>query len=204
MADKINPYQSHQFAFGYNVLQPIVPFQQHAVVKEVDDDENIGTGNDNYIEPEQVNLENNGFVVPQNQFVCPVILTSVSTGAVWQCPVDPLVSVSGKNNIVRRYVAKSRNHGSVKELWSRDDFEVTITGVLLNLPDNEELKNIRAICESEEAVGIICQYLNDTYNINYLAIESFEFPFTKGEGNYQFTIKGYSDEDYPILTEPKQ
>ena len=179
--------QTHQFAFGYNVIQPIVPFQQETTVAE----------------PEDFEFEKGGADVPFSQFVCPITLVANSTGTTWRIPVDPLVSVSGKNNIVRRYVAKSHNHGSIKELWSRDDFEVTITGVLLDQPDNEELKNIRAICESDEAVSIICPFLNDTYNINYLAIESFDFPFTKGEGNYQFTIKGYSDEDYPILTEPK-
>lgn len=127
-------------------------------------------------------------------------------GVKWDLPVDPVMSVNGKNVITRRYVSKSNQRGSVKECWSQDDYEITIAGVLIGL-DNDDLKfmiaRLREFCEAKEAVKVICDYLNceDTFNINYIAIESYDFPFTKGMENQVFSIKAYSDDGYSLLEE---
>lgn len=125
---------------------------------------------------------------------------------VWKLPVDPLVSVNGKNVIKRRYVAKSNakenRRGSIKECWSQDDYEITIAGVLI-AEDNaslvELMKKLREICDKDEAVKVVCKYVNDSFGINYIAIESYDFPFTKGMENQSFTIKAYSDDSYELL-----
>ena len=50
----------------------------------------------------------------------------------FQLPYEPLISVSGKNNIIKRDIAKAPNFvGTVKEYWSQDDYEISITGTLL-------------------------------------------------------------------------
>jgi len=119
-------------------------------------------------------------------------------------PVDPLVAISGGSKIVRRYVAKGDRRGSIKERWNQDDYEITITGIITgdeNHTLNDYLQRLRTYCEARESVAIICDLLNNVFDIYTLAIESFDFPFTPGEGNQQFTIKAYSDDSYLILTE---
>jgi len=126
-----------------------------------------------------------------------------SDGGFW-LPLDPLLSVSGKNIIRRRYVAKSRMRGSIKETWSQDDYEITIAGVLQD-DDRECLEDyilrLRGYLEASEAVHITCDLLNNVFGIMRVAIESYDFPFTKGMENQAFTIKAYSDDNYQLLEE---
>lgn len=142
-----------------------------------------------------------------NFFQCEMsFMTGEKNEEVWKLPVDPLVSVNGKNVIKRRYVAKSNakenRRGSIKECWSQDDYEITIAGVLI-AEDNaslvELMKKLREICDKDEAVKVVCKYVNDSFGINYIAIESYDFPFTKGMENQSFTIKAYSDDSYELL-----
>ena len=124
----------------------------------------------------------------------------------WDLPVDPLVSVNGKNVIKRRYVAKANakdnRRGSIKECWSQDDYEITIAGVLIAKDHAslvEMMKKLREICDKDEAVKVVCEYINESFNIHYIAIESCSFPLTKGMENQSFTIKAYSDDSYDLL-----
>ena len=127
-------------------------------------------------------------------------------GERWALPIDPLIAVNGKNVITKRYVSKSEMRGSIKESWSQDDFEVTISGILI-AEDHAglmaQIKKLRGICEKREAVSVYCDFLNneETFNINKIAIESYDFPFTKGMENQSFSIKAYSDDGYSLLEE---
>lgn len=135
-------------------------------------------------------------------FQCPVSFNI--DGGQYTLPIDPLISVSNKNVIKRRYVSKSKMRGSIKECWSQDDCEVTIAGVII-AEDASELSDkvaqLREICEKAEAVEIVCEHLNSTFGIDRIAIESCEFPFTKGMENQSFTIKALSDDGYELLEE---
>ena len=139
-----------------------------------------------------------------NFFQCP--LSFMIDGEEWRLPVDPLVSVNGKNVIKRRYVAKSSNRGSIKECWSQDDYGISISGVII-AEDAEKLavhlSNLRKVCNMAESVEVVSEFLNDprTFGINRIAIESYDFPFTKGLENQSFTIKAYSDDSYKLLEE---
>ena len=119
-------------------------------------------------------------------------------------PVDPLIGVSGKNVIVRRYVSKSDRRGSVKERWSQDDYDITITGVIV-AKDAKELgdyvSKLKKYCEAKEAIHVTSDFLYSIYGIDRIAIESYEFPFTKGIENQAFSIKAYSDDLYELLEE---
>lgn len=140
-------------------------------------------------------------------FQCP--LSFDIDGVQWQLPVDPLISVSGKNVIKRRYVSKSNKdgrRGSIKECWSQDDYEISISGVIIAEDMEsmtEQLNNLRKVLEKPEAVNVYCEFLNsnNTFGIQKIAIESYDFPFTKGMENQSFTIKAYSDESYELLEE---
>jgi len=122
----------------------------------------------------------------------------------YRLPLDPLISISGKNIIRRRYVAKSKMRGSIKETWSQDDYEITIAG-LLQADDQDALgrhiSRLKKYLEVAESVHIVCNLLNNVFAITRIAIESYDFPFTKGVENQAFTIKAYSDDNYQLLEE---
>ena len=135
-------------------------------------------------------------------FQCPVSFNI--DGGQWTLPIDPLISVSSKNVIKRRYVSKSKMRGSIKECWSQDDCEVTIAGVIIGTDAtdcSDKVSKLREICEKAEAVEIVCEYLNSTFGISRIAVESCDFPFTKGMDSQSFTIKAFSDEGYELLEE---
>lgn len=121
----------------------------------------------------------------------------------FELPLDPVISFSSKNIIKRRYVAKKKTRGSIKEYWSLDDWEISITGIIIE-EDAEKrtkyLQRIREICEAPCAVPVICDLFN-SMEIHNLAIESYDFPFTAGEENQAFVLKCYSDETYTLLVQ---
>jgi hypothetical protein len=117
-------------------------------------------------------------------------------------PLDPIISVSMKNIITRRTVAKGKKRGTVKERWTEDDAEITITGVFIS-PDGEypaEVEQLRAFFNQHQAIDVICDILNQK-DINQIVIESLDFPHTKGEENQSFEIKAYSDDVFQLLIE---
>lgn len=120
----------------------------------------------------------------------------------FKLPLDPLISLSGKNIIVRRNVSKSDNRGSIKERWSQDDYEITITGILSSDENNDVQQYVDYLlgyCEAKNEIDIKCDLINNIFKINKIAIESYDFPFTKGVENQAFTIKAYSDDVYNLL-----
>lgn len=117
-------------------------------------------------------------------------------------PVEPLVSVSGKNILTRRSVAKGREHGTVKERWSQDDFEVTIQGVVTETAEQEypkeAMKRLLALFDERQAVEVEQEMLF-MLGISYLAVESIDLPHTKGLNNQNYEIKAYSDRPVNLL-----
>ena len=96
---------------------------------------------------------------------------------------------------------KSQLRGSIKERWSQDDWEITISGVIISAngeyPVNT-LKALRDFCNVPESVDVICPLFNEM-DVQRIAIESIDFPFTKGVENQAFVIKAYSDSTYTLL-----
>ncbi len=129
----------------------------------------------------------------------------------WLLPYEPMVTISGKNNIIRRNVAKSNNKliGSIKERWSQDDYQITITGVLMGsiitgdmsqcFP-RSDFERLRDFLCSQSRIKVNCEPLQ-LLGINHIVIEDFNFPFTKGENVQAYEIKAYSDFDYNLLLE---
>jgi hypothetical protein len=124
----------------------------------------------------------------------------------WRFPFDPVVSVTGRNIIVRRNVLKvhpDRNRrGSVKEIWSQNDYEVTVAGVFIGdgeIPE-ADLRNFRRYCETRRTVEVKSRLLT-VFNIERLAIEEFTLPFTKGVENQMFTLRAFSDDLSDLLIE---
>ncbi len=195
-------------AIGF-ALPLIIPLKKTVVVMET------ATGTFDFVEvPTQnfaQNKTNNQYsgalqkgLVEQTNFIVPLSF-ALDNAEPYRLPIDPIISLNGKNIITRRAVSKSKYAGRIKERWSQDDWIITIQGVLIGA-DREELalmvENIRTICEqSVTGVDIICNYINNTYGIYRMAIEDYDFPFTRGEENQVFVIRGYSDSVYDLLIE---
>lgn len=150
---------------------------------------------------EKATLEGTGQGVDLNR--SPLTLRR-EDGTVYAFPIDPIMAVSSKNIITRRYVAKGSLHGTVKESWSQDDYELTVSGALIsdtaeNL--NAAVQALREVCESGETLQVENDWLMDGFGITRVVIESYQFPHTKGLTNQSYTLKMYSDDSINILEE---
>lgn len=117
-------------------------------------------------------------------------------------PIDPFIGIGFKNLITRRTVAKGKNRGTVKERWTEDDADISISGVFIS-DDGKyplEVDQLRRFFMQHKSVAVKCTLLNDI-GIENIAIESYDLPFTKGEENQAFEIKAYSDDVVQLLTE---
>lgn len=119
----------------------------------------------------------------------------------WLLPVEPLISVVGKNRIVKRNVAKGRTRGSIKEKWTQDDYSISIEGVLINYDQDaypaEDVKRLRQLCEGAR-MKVRCK-LFELFSIDYIVVENFEFPMTAGIQNQGYRISAVSDDVYKLL-----
>lgn len=128
-------------------------------------------------------------------------------------PYEPYVSISGKNTIIRRNVAKAQTEsgrvlgGSIKERWNQGDYEITITGVLYgslltgDVSDcfpRDDFEKLRDFMTAPKSLNVYCEPLQ-LLGINQIVIEDFSFPFSKGENVQAYEIKAYSDFDYKLL-----
>lgn len=144
-----------------------------------------------------------------NLYQCPLRLKRKSEPdtAFWTLPFDPVMSVSGGNNIVRTGVLKQDNannerRGTIKEVWSQDDYTIQIAGLFMGNDQDDipmdDLGKLRNLCEAREVIEVECDLL-EIFNIRYIAIEKFEFAHTAGRQNQQFSITAYSDDDFSLL-----
>ena len=145
----------------------------------------------------------------------PFTFIDSETGEKFLLPYEPMLSISSKNNIVKRTVAKigseEKQQGTVKERWSRDDFEIKITGVLIGsiltgdvsqcFPRND-FQKLRDILIKKKKWGIYCEPLQ-LLGINWIVIEEMSFPFTKGENVQAYEISAISDFEYSLLLDDK-
>lgn len=119
----------------------------------------------------------------------------------WLLPYEPIVTVNGKNVIVKKQVVKGGVRGSIKERWSQDDYQISISGILINpegtgYPD-KDVKQLRRLCEAAKVQ--VMSPLLEIFSIDQIVIESFDFPFTSGPNNQAYTIGACSDEIYKLL-----
>lgn len=144
------------------------------------------------------------------QFV-PLRLRRSGTEEDWfELPYEPLISVSGSNIIAKRKVAKAPGFiGTVKEYWAQDDYEITITGALYGREEigdfaecfpREDFERLKNYCISPSGLDVDCPLL-EILDIRHIVVESFEFPFSKGENVQGYTIKALSDFSAEFLIE---
>lgn len=187
----------HQIALGF-ALPPIFPLRTVVRVPHIDKNGKVAD------ESLQQDVTNGLSNLASTFWQVPLTLKLGSEPNGFLLPVDPLVAITGGNKLIRRYVSKGDKRGSIKERWNQDDYEVTITGIITDDENhnlNEYLQRLRTYCEAKESVMVVCDLLNNVFEIFYMAIDSYDFPFTVGQNNQQFTIKAYSDDSYSLLIE---
>lgn len=146
----------------------------------------------------------------ENQFF-PFSFKKASESNWYLLPWEPMINIEAKNIIAKRYVAKngSLNIGSIKERWSADDYDITITGTLFGMKERgkveetypkDDMQILKNYFLSGEALEIKSEPLQ-LLNINRIVIESMSFPFTKGENVQAYEIKAVSDFEYKLLIE---
>lgn len=143
---------------------------------------------------------------------------SIDSGASWfQLPWEPMITIAGKNNIVRRNVAKFNPEyskllkGTIKERWSQDDYSITITGFLFGQKmtgsvdeafPRDDFEKLKQVLTHTKEVMVCCPIL-ELSDIHQIVIEDFTFPFSKGENVQAYEIKAYSDDSYNLLIQKK-
>lgn len=126
---------------------------------------------------------------------------SVDGGEWWLLPVEPIISVTGSNIIVKRQVSKGRIRGSIKERWTQDDYKIKISGIFINNESEaypkEDVTRLKSFCEAAK-VNVRCP-LFEIFSINQIVVEGYDFPFTSGKTNQAYTIDAVSDDIYKLL-----
>lgn len=135
------------------------------------------------------------------QMVLPLWI-GIKSEAEWLLPVEPLISISGKNVIVKRNAAKPNWPGTIKERWAEDDFQIAIQGTFVHpdintYPEKDVEKFIRYM-KYKEALHVKNE-LFASLNISRIVIDNYSLPFTKGENVQNYFINAYSDMDYELF-----
>ena len=147
--------------------------------------------------------------IPESQQFFPLSFSFTEGGQKWTFPYEPMMNVSSGNNIVKRNVAKQGNKliGTIKERWSRKDFDTTVTGALIgalmkgNVEDCYPKQQLERLFEFLVYAKEIYVYspLLETLGDTKVIIEDYSFPFTKGENVQAYELKLTSDFSYDLL-----
>lgn len=146
---------------------------------------------------------------PEAQQFFPLSFSFTEGGQKWLFPYEPMINITSGNNIVKRNVAKQGNKlvGTVKERWSRKDFDIQITGVLIgsllkgSVEDCYPKKQMQELFEFliyEKEFYIYSPPL-EVLGITKVVVEDYSFPFSKGENIQAYDIKLVSDFSYNLL-----
>ena len=117
----------------------------------------------------------------------------------WLLPYEPMISLTGKNIIVRRQVNKGSVRGSIKERWSQDDYSIKIEGILIGQDDypKEDVATLRKYCEAAKVK--VYSPLLEVFGISRMVIEQYDFPMTTGNYNQNYSLTCHSDDTYKLL-----
>lgn len=117
----------------------------------------------------------------------------------WLLPYEPIISISGKNVIVKKQISKGKVRGSIKERWTQDDYSISISGIFIGSSSypSDDVRKLRRMCESAK-LQVSCPLL-EIFSISQIVVESFDFPFTSGPQNQAYSISAVSDDMYKLL-----
>lgn len=174
------------------------PFHSVSVgIKKVNQEDSISAEDEN-LEASSDLTRHNYTGVPM---VFPLMLRIPKEGGEdWLLPLEPMITINGKQVLKKRQVAKGRVRGSIKERWTQDDYSVKIEGILMSddgrYPE-EDVRRLRAICEAGEVIAT--SPLLELFGISRLVIEGWDIPHTSGEANQNYSLSCLSDDIYKLL-----
>lgn len=125
----------------------------------------------------------------------------------WTFPIEPLISIRSRKILIKRRVAKQDNgdknaRGSIKEVWTNDDYDITISGVFIANKKGEyprsDMMKLRNYLELNQTLNVLCP-LFEIFNIGNIVVEDWDLPFTKGKENQNFIIKAVSDDPRSLI-----
>ncbi|MBY0486168.1 MAG: hypothetical protein K2P85_03100 [Flavobacteriaceae bacterium] len=146
---------------------------------------------------------------PEEKQFFPLSFSFTQGGQKWLFPYEPMLNTSSGNNIVKRNVAKQGEKlvGTIKERWSRKDFDIQVTGVLMGslisgsvedcFPKKQMVELFEYLKHNKEF--FIYSELLEIEGITKVVVEDYSFPFTKGENVQAYDIKLVSDSSYSLL-----
>jgi len=106
-------------------------------------------------------------------------------GDIW-LPNEPLITISGRNEIIKTKLTGIK--GTVKEYIAMDDYSIKIQGLIINEASDDypedQVRQIRALCESKEAVKISNRLLT-LFDIHQVTILDWDFIAVEGHQNCQ-------------------
>lgn len=147
--------------------------------------------------------------IPEGQQFFPLSFSFTEGGQKWTFPYEPMINISSGNNIIKRNVAKQGDKliGTIKERWSRKDFDITVTGVLIGylmqgtVEDCFPKEKLRELFEFLIYAQQIYVYspLLEQFGITKVVVEDYSFPFTKGENVQAYDLKLVSDYSYTLI-----
>ena len=157
-------------------------------------------------------IENNWQVndsTPESKQFFPLSFSFTEGGQKWLFPFEPMINISSGNNIIKRNVAKQGEKliGTIKERWSRKDFDIQVTGVLMGnmlqgTPEQtfprEQMERLFEFLKHSKEFFVYCHPL-EILGITKVVIEDYSFPFTKGENVQAYDLKLISDFAYSLL-----
>lgn len=163
---------------------------------------------------EPVNLWMNDKAKPETAQFFPFSFRSSKDENWWLLPWEPLINISTNVRLAERYIAKAGKNqiGSIKERWSLDDFEITITGAFYGSQmrgtpaetyPRREMERLRDYLLTPEAIEVKCEALQ-ILNINKISILGMNFPFTKGESVQAYEIRAKSDFPWDLIYKRKK
>lgn len=206
VVEQIPRFQAVQNEAAKHVLPPVrfLPIINQPV--------RVGYPNYQVENNEDLLWKNDPVISEDNQFF-PFSFRSSKDENWYLLPWEPMINIQGSNRIIKRYVAKAGKNliGSIKERWSTDDYEITITGAfygdkLLGKPSQtyprRDMEKLRDYLLTAEAIEVLCEPLQ-ILGINKIAIEAVSFPFTKGENVQAYEIRAVSDFPYNLIYKRK-
>jgi len=163
-----------------------------------------------YEGPSSAQLEGTEFLTVRNELNAKLpdgrpLFMPVQLGGVL-LPNEPTINLSKRKRIAETSLIGSRRKGTVKELISSEDWQITIRGIAVNAASTlyypeDQVAQLKELDAREEALDIKCA-LTSLLGIYRVVIYQISFPEMIGIQHAQaYELKCVSDEDFILEIE---
>jgi hypothetical protein len=130
--------------------------------------------------PEQVGEVGDLYYERTSMLGTPVILPITIDGV--DLPDNAVMTITGRNRIIETDL--NSKQGTFKELWAKDDYRISIRGIVVQSNGNEDypedqLRQIKELLDAESHLPIECD-MTTLFGITDVAIYDYNFPELPG------------------------